>query len=353
MKRLLLFLIAFFFCLSFLLPPASGEAYQKYSRVEYGIFDTEITLIGYCAGQNEFDRAADEVMNQLRELNRIFDAYNSYAGLHNLWYVNRYADDAPVEVPEPLFQLLLWCREKWTAGYRQNNIALGAVLSIWHDYRAAGLADPAAAALPSMEELRAAARHTDFDQVLLDEENRTVYFADPLLTLDIGAVAKGYAADLAAEYLEKAMPSFLLSLGGNIRAGASPLDGRVNWGVSIQDPDDPAGMLDVLYLHSLSVVTSGDYWRYYVVDDTRYHHIIDPDTLLPASHMQAVTVVCESGVLADYLSTALFILPYAEGRELAESLPGVEALWSLADGTVFMTDGFDAMTRSHGASSRE
>ena len=352
-KRLLLVFVAFSMLLSAIGVSAHGEAYQKFSRVELGIFDTEITLMGYCQNEKEFNAVADSVMEQLRELNRIFDAYNSYSGLNNLWYVNRYADEGPVEIPAPLFNLLSWCKEMWENGYRQNNIAMGAVLRIWHEYRNDGLYDPASAKLPPMEELEKAAQHTNFEHVILDAEKQTVYFADPELSLDIGAVAKGYAGDLIKEYLDEKMPSFLLSLGGNISSGVSPRDGRVNWGVSIQDPDNAAGMLDVLYLHSLSVVTSGDYWRYYEVDGKRYHHIIDPDTLMPSEYIRAVTVVCESGLMADYLTTALFIMPYEEGRSLIDSLSGVEALWVLHDGTVQMTDGLAAMTRSHGASSQK
>ena len=96
MKRALLFFLALSLCVSSFLLPARAEGYQKYSRMELGIFDTEITLIGYCRSQQEFNEIADGTMAQLKELNRIFDAYNSYAGLNNLWYINRYADDAPV-----------------------------------------------------------------------------------------------------------------------------------------------------------------------------------------------------------------------------------------------------------------
>ena len=352
MKRILLFFVALSICLSACMLSVHGENLQKFSRVEYSIFDTEITLMGYCKSQDEFNAVADEVMEQLRELNRIFDAYNSYEGVNNLWYINRYADEAPVEIPAPLFNLLAWCKDMWNQGYQQNNVAMGAVLRIWHDYRSAGQGDPETAELPPMEDLQAAALHTNFDDVILDAEKQTVYFADPELSLDIGAVAKGYAGDLVKAYLDEHMPSFLLSLGGNISSGISPQDGRVNWGVSIQHPDEPSGMLDVLYLHSLSVVTSGDYWRYYVVDGKRYHHIIDPKTLMPSEYIQAVTVVCESGLMADYLTTALFIMTYEDGLALIDSLSGVEALWCLQDGTVLMTDGFAEMTRSHGASSQ-
>lgn len=335
--------------------PAAAEP-QKYSRSMLGIFDTEIILQGYCESQADFDRAADGLAELLTEYDKIFDAYHSYSGVNNLWYVNRSAGTAPVEIPDALFELLAWCKAQWESGRRETNVALGAVLSIWHDYRTAGLEDPSAAQLPPMEALEAAAEHTDFDQVILDAEASTVFFADPLITLDVGAVAKGFAADKAQAYLSTEMPSFLLSLGGNVVVGQPPQDGRAHWGVSVQDPNAAllsstpgTDILDILYVDSLSVVTSGDYWRFYVVDGQRYHHIIDPKTLMPAAYLRQVTVVCESSLLADFLSTALFTLPYEEGRSLVDSLPGVEAIWALPDGTVKLSGGMARYAYSQGA----
>jgi len=322
--------------------------YTKFTRLAYGIFDTEVQLLGYAESQEAFDQIADGLMALLKEYNQYFDIYNSYPGVHNLRYVNDNAAKGPVEIPKPLFDLIAWCREKWESNPSSANAAMGAVLSIWHDYRSAGLSDPSNATLPPMEQLSKAAKHTDFSQVILDKEKLTVYFADPLLKLDVGAIAKGFAADLAREYLRQHMPSYLLSLGGNVITGEPPRDGRLRWGISIQDPDDFSGMLDTVYVYGLSVVTSGDYWRYYVVDGENYHHIIDPKTLMPARHIQAVTVICESSALADYLTTTLFLMPYEEGRKLVESMDGVEALWSLMDGTVVLSDGMTKYARSHG-----
>lgn len=335
--------------------PAGAEI-SKYSRTTLGIFDTEITLMGYCESQAEFDRVADGLTELMIEYNKIFDAYNAYPGLNNLWYMNRNAGTAPVEVPRPLFELLSWCKEQWDGGRREANVAMGAVLSIWHDYRAAGLEDPSAAQLPPQDVLEEAAEHTDFDQVILDAEAGTVFFADPKITIDVGAVAKGFAADKAQAYLSAEMPSFLLSLGGNVVVGEPPKDGRAHWGVSVQDPNAAllssipgTSYLDVLYVDSLSVVTSGDYWRYYVVDGQRYHHIIDPKTLMPAAYLRGVTVVCESSLMADFLSTTLFTLSYEEGLSLVDSLPGVEALWALPDGTVKLSGGMARYASSLGA----
>ena len=332
----------------------SEQGYAKFSRRDMSAFDTEITLIGYAKTEEEYNAVYDRVMERLRQYDHIFDGYNAYDGLHNLYYVNRHAALEPVEVPRELFDLISWCKERWEAGQRITNIAMGAVLTIWHEYREAGIANPQEAALPPMDALREASLHTDFDSVILDEEKQTVFFADPEITLDVGAVAKGWAADAVAPYLREAMPSFLLSLGGNVYTGQPPLDGRANWAVGVQDPKADAltlamggtEILDIVDVNEKTVVTSGDYWRYYVVDGVRYHHIIDPSTLMPSRKMLSVTVVCESSTLADFLSTTLFVLSYEDGLQLVSGLEGVEAMWVLPDGSIACSPGMAQYARS-------
>lgn len=349
-----IFLVALALCL-FCCSVVSAE--ERYGKNYFGAFDTVVQLIGYTDNEAAFDRAAEGMMDQLREYHKAFDGYNSYPDLHNVWYLNHYAGQGPVEVPDCLFDLLSWCKDVSAQIPSKVNIAMGSVLSLWHEERERGLEDPSSAKLPDRAALEEAALHTDFDDVILNPENRTVFFADPKLKLDLGAVAKGWAADQVQQTLMETMPSFLVSLGGNVYAGDAPADGRKHWGVSIQDPDGSvlaalqSDYLDVLYVDHVSVVTSGDYQRFYTVDGENYCHIIDPDTLMPAKHMRAVTVLCESSGLADYLSTALFLLPIEEATAFVESLPGVEALFCAMDGTVTMTEGMAKVTRSHGATS--
>ena len=315
---------------------------NRYTHSFFGTFDTFIVLTGYAASQEDFDRAAQACEASFRYYDELFDPYVHSDTMQNVWNLNQTAWKEPVKVSEDMMELLLQCKERAATLSPVVNPAMGRVLSIWHDARENAEYDPATAALPDMAELQAAAEHMALDDVILDPEAMTVYFADPLLRLDLGAVAKGYAAGKVAAQLKDMLPVYSLNAGGNLLLGPSPEDG---WKVSVQHPDkalvgESDAYLCTLRVENCAVVTSGDYQRYYVVDGQRLHHIIDPSTLMPAVHARAVTIIAPESDLADWLSTAAFVLPYEEGRALVDSLSDVEALWYLPDGTVHMTEGF-------------
>ena len=338
--------------------PGSADM-NKYSTVFMDTFDTVISLIGYAENQETFNARADETHAMYLHLHKMFDTYNSYAdeGIVSVYDVNLKAASEPVQVDPILFGLLTFCKSHYELVKGQTNVAMGSVLSIWHEYREAGLDDPDNAKLPPMEDLQAAAQHMDINNLILDAENQTVYFADPEMKLDVGAVAKGYATELVAQtLLASDMPSFIISAGGNVRMGNPPADGRAKWGVGIQDPDGAVlGLSDIvetLYLTGCSVVTSGDYQRYYVVDGQRYHHLIDPDTLMPDTDFRSVSIITEDSGYADLLSTAAFLMPYEESRAFIDSLDGVEAIWLFPDGSKKMTFGAMNVAKSCGATNQ-
>ena len=334
------------------------EAYEKYSMTFFNTFDTVITIIGFSREEAVFQRVTQEAQGQFERLHKVFDAYNAYDGVKNLHFLNGQAATGTAEVEPELMNLLMYCKERQPLTQGTMNVALGAVLRLWHDFREQVELDPEHASLPELEALQAAAQHIDFDMVVLSPETNTVTFLDPEIRIDLGSVAKGYAAGLVGQWMLKSeMPSFILNAGGNVVAGDPPRDGRLRWGVSVQDPDgftvDPTSdNMEILYLSNCAVVTSGDYQRYIMVDGVRYHHIILPDTLFPSHFMRAVTIVAEDSGWADILSTAVFLMPYEEGRAFVDALEGVEALWVLNDRTVEMTDGMRGMARSQGATSK-
>ncbi len=303
---------------------------QRYSKTLTEYFDTVTTVIAYDTSEAEFNRKAEELEQWLGEYDRLYDIYQPYDGINNLYTVNEQAGKAPVKVDRKVLDLLLYGKEAYTLSRGTVNICLGSVLRLWHEAREASLENPESAYLPEQAALTQASAHTDIQQLILDEQASTVYLADSEMSLDVGAVAKGFAARALSERIQENLwQDFVLSLGGNVcTAGNKNGDGTTLWNVQIENPNPQAGSaLEVLQLTDKAVVTSGDYQRYFTVDGMQYCHIIAPDTLYPADAFSGVTVVCEDSALGDVLSTALFILSLDQGKELVEALDGVEALW--------------------------
>lgn len=343
-------------CLLFLLSGCAPKTYEKHTTSFFGTFDTVITIQGFAASKEAFDRVAAKAQERFKEYHQLFDRYHPYEGINNLHTLNHTAAQGPVKVAQPLFDLLQYSKQTQAATHGMVNIAFGTVLELWHDARDAAEASPADAYLPDMTKLKAASLDTDINDLVLDQQALTVYYADPALQIDLGAIAKGYAAELVAqEMLRSEVKSFYINAGGNVRLGHGPMDGRKNWGVAIQDPDGMVtadantDILDVLFLHDSSIVTSGDYQRFFLYEGKRYHHIVSPKTLMPTDYMRSVTIVTEDSGYADLLSTAVFLMPYEEGRAFVDSLQGVEALWVLNDRSIQMTDGLQKNARSMGA----
>lgn len=338
---------------------AQSETLTRYNTMFLDTFDTVISLIGYAESEEAFSRQASMVHETYLYLHKLFDNYNSYEseGIVNVYSLNERAAKEPVKVDPILFGLLTFSKAQYELAKGQTNVAMGSVLRIWHEYREAGLDNPDAAKLPPMGELELANKHVSIDDLVLDPDAQTVYFADPQLKLDVGAVAKGYATEIVAKaLLSGGMPSFVISAGGNVRTGVPPMDGRSAWGVGIQDPDGAVfgkeDIVEALYLSNLSVVTSGDYQRFYEVDGQRYHHLIDPDTLMPGAFYRSVSIITEDSGYADFLSTAAFLMPYEQSRAFIESLDGVEAIWLFDDGSMELTDGAKGWARSYGATNK-
>jgi thiamine biosynthesis lipoprotein len=142
------------------------------------------------------------------------------------------------------------------------------------------------------------------------------------MSLDVGAVAKGYAVEQVAQFLEsQGVASLLISVGGNVRAIGGKLvpdsGGEKRWTLGIQNPDtsSPDTNLMNILIDGLSVVSSGIYERFFTVDGVQYHHIIDPKTLMPSTYYAQVTILCRDSGLGDALSTAIFNMPLDEGKK--------------------------------------
>lgn len=333
-KRKLLSLILIFTLSVCACAPAEPER-KQYTASFLTLFDTVTTIVGRAESEEAFQEKAQRIHDELLYYHQLFDIYNSYDGMNNLKTVNDQAGIAPVVVDRAVIDLLADSKEYYSLTNGRVNIAMGSVLSLWHDARSDGEDDPLNAYLPEEAKLLEASDHTSIDDIVIDFQASTVYLADPQMRLDVGAVAKGWSAQRVAESLESGL---LISVGGNVCA-TGPKDAEgTPWVIGIDNPDGE-GYLHTVYVSQGSVVTSGDYQRWYIVGDTLYHHIIDPDTLYPTRYWKSVTIVCEDSGLADALSTALFLLPYEEGLAVLHQCDA-EALWMDQDGKLFYSTGF-------------
>lgn len=322
--------------------PIVAQKKEPLGKTYYTFFDTVSTIYSYAGdGEVVFEENAAAAETLLDAYHRRLDIYHEYSGMNNLCTVNKNAGGEPVAVDRETMDFLVYAKDLCRETGGQVNIMFGAVLKPWHDCRERAENDPSHAAIPELDVLEAAKAHTGLDLLELDEDALTVRISDPDARLDVGAIGKGYATEMAARLLEeRGAESYVLNVGGNVRIIGHKPDGS-GWNTGIKDPFDHQNSYAMyLELADTSCVTSGIYERFYTVDGVRYHHIIDPDTLMPARYFSAVSVITKNSGLADALSTALFCMPQPEGQALIDRLDDdIQVLWIDLDGNQTYTDG--------------
>lgn len=212
--------------------------------------------------------------------------------------------------------------------------SIGPLVSLW----GIGTKD---ARVPTGKEIEEAKSLVNYKWVKLDPSNSSVKLQKKGMGLDLGAIAKGYAADDVRNILQsEGVKSAYINLGGNVLVIGGKPDGSF-WNVGIQDPRQNRGnVMASIEVKNKTIVTSGNYERYFKKDGIIYHHIIDPTTGFPAkSGIISVSIISNDSFDADALSTSVFILGVEEGLELINDIEGVEALIIKKDLGIIMTDG--------------
>lgn len=323
----------------------AGKKQLKEYEVKYlDCFDTITTVTVCMESEDKFRELEPEIHELLQYYHKLFDIYNNYDGINNIKTINDNAGIKPVTVDREILNLLDFSVNVYELTDGKVNVAMGSVLEVWHDYRTAGMQKPDLAQVPDRSELEQADRYTDIGRMKIARNASTVYLTESSMKLDVGAVAKGYAVGKLCGFLkERGVNSAIVSAGGNVQTMGTRADGAP-WRVGIQNPDMSSKnmYLHALRLEDMSLVTSGTYQRFYTVDGVRYHHIINPDTLMPWNEYQAVTILCRDSAMADALSTAVFNMPLEQGQALIESMEDTEAFWVMPDGEEISSSGFEA-----------
>jgi len=316
---------------------------KVYSNQFLDTFDTAIGLTYHTDDSAIFSEAYEYAHKRFKELHQMFDIYNLYDGVNNVKTINDSAGINPVKVSEELYNLIEISLDWNMKTDGKFNIAFGSVLKIWHNYREIAEKGDKNALIPTLQELEQAAKHTSIDEIIINHVTKEIYLNDSEMSLDLGAIAKGYAAELVAQELEdRGHTNFAINAGGNIIVRGLPLARENNyWIIGIQDPDkefidDPGdGIIDKIKIEkSSAIVTSGIYQRYYTSGGKIYHHIIDPETLFPEYYFKSVTVVHPDSTVADVLSTLLMLMPLEEGLAYVENDEDVMAYWVLNDRSI-------------------
>lgn len=342
MKRIFSFILAIFFIFS-LSSCAQTNSKQRYETQFMEYFDTLTQIACYTVSKNDFEKYTELIKEELKTYHQLYDIYNDYEGINNIKTINDNAGIKPVKVDKKIIDMLKLAIREYKDTNGAVNIAMGSVLEIWHTYREEGINNPEDAKLPPMELLKNANNHTNINNIIIDEINSTVYINDKDMSIDVGSIGKGYATQQVCEYIKaQGLSQALISVGGNVCAIGGKGNDNSSWNVGVKNPDNESNepYINIVKLKDLSLVTSGDYQRYYTVDGVNYHHIINANTLMPSDYFSSVSIISTSSADADALSTAIFNMPLDNGLDLINSLKDTEAVWVLKDKSIIYSDNF-------------
>lgn len=305
------------------------EDKEPLSKTEF-MMDTVMTIKIYDKKDEEIlDKAFDRIKEIEGRMSNTIE--NS-----DISKINKEAGKNPVEVDEEVYKVLTKAKyfAELTDGAYEPTI--GPLVELW-DIRNEGKNDKHT--IPTKEDIKKAANKVDYRKLELLEGNK-VFLKEEGMKLDLGGIAKGYAGDETTRVLkENGVSSGIVDLGGNIYAIGSK-EGDKDWKIGIQNPKETRGSYaGIVEVEDTSVVTSGDYERYFEVDGKRYHHIIDSKTGYPVDNeLSAISIVTESSTDADALSTALFVLGREKSEELLKNLEGIEVLYLTKSGKAYISD---------------
>jgi thiamine biosynthesis lipoprotein len=267
-----------------------------------------------------------EVMNEYRRIDEAMSTYKPYSEISR---VNARAADAPLMISDELFRLVERSLELSRASGGAFDITYDSV-GYLYDFRARRR--------PTDAEIAALLPAVDYRHVVLDREERTIFFKTEGVRINLGGIAKGYVVERAAALLrERGVEHAILNAGGDTRVLG---DRRGQpWIVGIRHPRDDGEVVTKLPLVDEAISTAGDYERYFEEDGRRYHHILNPATGRPTEGILTVTVIGPDGTLTDGLDTAIFVLGAEKGLELIEAYPDYEAIIVDATGKVWYSKG--------------
>lgn len=293
------------------------------------LMGTLVFVTAVAQDENTAQEAAEAGLSEIQRLEKLLSTWIPESELSQ---VNASAGENPVSVSRDTLEVLERSLEMAILTRGGFNIMVGPAVSVWRASQEGQL--------PSDQELTDILPLTDLSSLKIKQEDQTVFLTKKGMQVDIGGIGKGFAADLAARKMQAAgATAGVVALSGDIKTFGLMPDGQ-KFLFGIQHPRKEQGqLLARLELENEAVSTAGDYQRFFIRDNVRYHHILDPRTLKPARSSQSATVIAKEGVVADGLDTGIFVMGSEQGIALVESLPGVEAVIVDEKGEIWISSG--------------
>ncbi|ACO86337.1 FAD:protein FMN transferase [Clostridium botulinum] len=314
-------------CLPLVFVGCNSKSEEPVSRETY-LMGTIINIKAY--GKNA-DKAVQASVDKISDIENKMSLNISTSEINK---INKNAGIAPVKVSKNTFDVVkasLIYSEKTKGSF---DITVEPLVSLW------GIGTDKAR-IPSKDETSNALKLINYKDVIINEKESTVMLKRKGQAIDLGAIAKGYTADeLKKVLLNYNVSSAFLSLGGNVYVLGNKPD-KTPWKIGVQNPLEPRGdYLGIVSVSDKSVVTSGNYERFFERNGKRYHHIFDTKTGYPAEKgLISVSIISDKSIDGDALSTSVYTLGLDEGKKLIESLNNVEAVFVTKDKKVYITSG--------------
>ncbi|AYE35854.1 FAD:protein FMN transferase [Clostridium septicum] len=289
------------------------------------------TIIKVTIFDSSNEKVLDEVFNKIKELESTL-SINANGTLIDK--INESAGVAPVKVDDDTYNLISKGIEYSNLSNGLFDISIGPLVKLW----SIGLPE---AKVPSKEEINEKLPLIDFNNIELNDTNKTIFLKKSGMLLDLGGIAKGYTADKISDILaENNIKNALIDLGGNIYTHGTKITGD-DWKVGIQDPFSERGeIIGSITISNKSIVTSGIYERFIEKDGIKYHHILSPETGYPYDNdLAGITIISNKSIDGDALSTSVFAMGLKDGINFVEKLENIEAIFVTKDKRVHITSG--------------
>ena len=296
----------------------------KYHQVAMGTV-IEITLIGDDEGA-----ANKAVLQAFQEIKRIETLMSPWLDSSDVIRINRSAGEGWTKVSPETMEVIKKAQEISELSEGSFDMTVGPLTQLWRMAREKGIP-------PSTKDVKEKLDLVNFRDVSITHEGK-VFLKKKGMAVDLGGIAKGYAVDRAFELLRSlGYKNLIVNAGGDLRVGGTKNDQP--WSIGIQDPMVSQKIMAKVLVSDTAVATSGDYEKFFIHQDKRYHHIFNPRDGFPTEGSQSVTVVCKDGITADGLATAVFVLGSEKGYSLCQRLEGVECLIVDKEGKIKFSPG--------------